>query len=61
MGSLGGLLKMIPGMNKIDDGMIKSGEDQQKIEAMISSMSVRKGISLNYWQHNHQTSEGCKW
>ena len=40
MGSLGGLLKMIPGMNKIDDGMIKSGEDQlKKIEAMIGSMS----------------------
>ena len=31
---------MIPGMNKIDDGMIKSGEDQlKKIEAMIGSMS----------------------
>ena len=30
MGSLGGLIKMIPGMNKIDDGMIKSGEDQLK-------------------------------
>jgi signal recognition particle subunit SRP54 len=43
MGSLGGLLKMIPGMNKIDDGMIKSGEDQlKKIEAMISSMSVEE-------------------
>ncbi len=43
MGSLGGLLKMIPGMNKIDDGMIKSGEDQlKKIEAMIGSMSVEE-------------------
>ena len=40
MGSLGGLVKMIPGMNKIDDGMIKSGEDQlKKIEAMIGSMT----------------------
>ena len=40
MGSLGGLVKMIPGMNKIDDGMIKSGEDQlKKIEAMICSMT----------------------
>jgi len=40
MGSLGGLMKMIPGMNKIDDGMIKSGEDQlKKIEAMIGSMT----------------------
>jgi len=34
---------MIPGMNKIDDGMIKSGEDQlKKIEAMIGSMSVEE-------------------
>ncbi len=40
MGSLGGLMKMIPGMNKIDDGMLKSGEEQLKrIEAMISSMT----------------------
>ena len=40
MGSLGGLVKMIPGMNKIDDGMIKSGEDQlMRIEAMIGSMT----------------------
>ena len=30
-------------MNKIDDGMIKSGEDQlKKIEAMIGSMSVQE-------------------
>ena len=40
MGSLGGLMKMIPGMNKIDDGMLKSGEEQLKrIEAMIGSMT----------------------
>ncbi|WP_415398748.1 signal recognition particle protein [Synechococcus sp. W4D4] len=40
MGSLGGLMKMIPGMNKIDDGMLKQGEEQlKKIEAMISSMT----------------------
>ncbi len=40
MGSLGGLMKMIPGMNKIDDGMLKQGEDQLKrIEAMIGSMT----------------------
>ncbi len=40
MGSLGGLMKMIPGMNKIDDGMLKSGEEQLKrIEAMIESMT----------------------
>ena len=43
MGSLGGLVKMIPGMNKIDDGMIKSGEDQLKrIEAMIGSMTAEE-------------------
>jgi len=28
MGSLVGLIKLIPGMNKIDDGMIKDGEEQ---------------------------------
>ncbi len=40
MGSLGGLMKMIPGMNKIDDGMLKQGEEQLKrIEAMIGSMT----------------------
>ena len=41
MGSLGGLMKMIPGMNKIDDGMLKQGEQQlKKIEAMIGSMTA---------------------
>ncbi len=42
MGSLGGLMKMIPGMsNKIDDGMLKQGEEQLKrIEAMIGSMTT---------------------
>ncbi|MDA1157531.1 MAG: signal recognition particle protein, partial [Cyanobacteria bacterium] len=40
MGSLGGLMKMIPGMNKIDDGMLKQGEEQlKKIEAMVGSMT----------------------
>jgi signal recognition particle subunit SRP54 len=40
MGSLGGLMKMIPGMNKIDDGMLRQGEQQLKrIEAMIGSMT----------------------
>jgi signal recognition particle subunit SRP54 len=40
MGSLGGLMKMIPGMNKIDEGMLKQGEQQlRKIEAMIGSMT----------------------
>jgi signal recognition particle subunit SRP54 len=40
MGSLGGLMKMIPGMSKIDDGMLKQGEQQlKKIEAMIGSMT----------------------
>jgi len=43
MGSLGGLIKLIPGMNKIDDGMIKDGEDQlKKIESMISSMTLEE-------------------
>ena len=43
MGSLGGLIKLIPGMNKIDDGMIKNGEEQlKKIESMISSMTLEE-------------------
>ncbi len=40
MGSLGGLLKMIPGMGKISDGQLKQGEDKLKqAEAMIQSMT----------------------
>lgn len=41
MGSLGGLMKMIPGMNKLDDNMMRQGEQQLKrIEAMINSMTT---------------------
>jgi signal recognition particle subunit SRP54 len=40
MGSLGGLLKMIPGMNKLSEGQLKQGEDKLKqAEAMIQSMT----------------------
>jgi signal recognition particle subunit SRP54 len=40
MGSLGGLIKLLPGMNKIDDKTLKSGELQLKrIQAMIDSMT----------------------
>lgn len=40
MGSLGGLMKLLPGMNKIDDKVLKSGELQlKKIQAMIDSMN----------------------
>jgi signal recognition particle subunit SRP54 len=40
MGSLGGLLKMIPGMGKLSEGQLKQGEDQlKKAEAMIQSMT----------------------
>lgn len=40
MGSLGGLLKMIPGMGKMSDSQLKQGEDQlKKAEAMIQSMT----------------------
>nr|YP_002048787.1 signal recognition particle protein (SRP54) [Paulinella chromatophora]ACB42577.1 signal recognition particle protein (SRP54) [Paulinella chromatophora] len=40
MGSLGGLMKMIPGMNKIDSTMLREGEAQLKrIESMIGSMT----------------------
>lgn len=40
MGSLGGLIKMIPGMGKLSEGQLKQGEDQlKKAEAMIQSMT----------------------
>ncbi len=40
MGSLGGLLKMIPGMGKMSDTQLKQGEDKLKqAEAMIQSMT----------------------
>jgi len=40
MGSLGGLLKMMPGMGKISDDQIRQGELQlKKAEAMIGSMT----------------------
>lgn len=43
MGSLGGLLKMIPGMGKLSDGQLKQGEDQlKKAEAMIQSMTKQE-------------------
>jgi len=43
MGSLGGLMRMIPGMNKIDQSTLKAGEKQlKKIESMIGSMTNRE-------------------
>ena len=40
MGSLGGLLKMIPGMGKLSGEQLSKGEEQlKKTEAMISSMT----------------------
>ena len=59
MGSLGGLMKMIPGMNKIDDGMLKQGEQQLKrIEAMISSMTQQEWKTPTCWQVNPQDVGG---
>jgi signal recognition particle subunit SRP54 len=45
MGSLGGLLKMIPGMGKISGDQLKQGEDElKKAEVIISSMTkVERG------------------
>jgi signal recognition particle subunit SRP54 len=45
MGSLGGLLKMIPGMSKISGDQLKQGEDElKKAEVIISSMTkVERG------------------
>ena len=40
MGSLGSLMKMIPGMARIDDDLLRQGEAQVKrVEAMIGSMT----------------------
>ena len=41
MGSLGGIMKMLPGMGKISDEQLQQGEKQLKrAEAMIGSMTV---------------------
>jgi signal recognition particle subunit SRP54 len=41
MGSLGGIIKMIPGMNKLTDDQLQQGETQLKrCEAMINSMTI---------------------
>ena len=43
MGSLGGIMKMIPGMNKISDDQLKQGETQLKrAESMIDSMTKKE-------------------
>ncbi len=43
MGSLGGLMKMIPGMNKMSDDQLRQGETQLKrCEAMINSMTTQE-------------------
>lgn len=41
MGSLAGVMKLIPGMNKISGDMLEKGESQlQQVEAMINSMTM---------------------
>jgi signal recognition particle subunit SRP54 len=43
MGSLGGIMKMIPGMNKISGDQLQQGEAQlKKVESMINSMTVEE-------------------
>lgn len=43
MGSLGGLMKLIPGMNKISEEQLQQGEVQLKrAESMINSMTVEE-------------------
>lgn len=45
MGSIGGLMKLIPGMNKIDDTTLKAGETQLKrIQSMIGSMTNQEKL-----------------
>ncbi len=43
MGSLGGIMKMIPGMNKISSDQLEKGESElKKAESMINSMTVEE-------------------
>jgi signal recognition particle subunit SRP54 len=43
MGSLGGIMKMIPGMNKISGEQLQQGEVQlKKVESMINSMTLEE-------------------
>ena len=43
MGSLGGIMKLIPGMNKLSEDQLKQGETQLKrCEAMINSMTTQE-------------------
>lgn len=43
MGSLGGIIKLIPGMNKLSDDQLKQGESQLKrAESMINSMTAEE-------------------
>ena len=43
MGSLGGIMKLIPGMNKMSDDQLRQGETQLKrAEAMINSMTTQE-------------------
>ncbi|MEO1428232.1 MAG: signal recognition particle protein [Cyanobacteria bacterium J06632_19] len=43
MGSLGGIMKMIPGMNKISSQQLEQGQSQlQRCEAMIKSMTKQE-------------------
>ncbi|HIK18922.1 MAG TPA: signal recognition particle protein [Leptolyngbyaceae cyanobacterium M33_DOE_097] len=43
MGSLGGIMKLIPGMNKISQDQLEKGETELKrVEAMIKSMTIEE-------------------
>jgi signal recognition particle subunit SRP54 len=46
MGSLGSLMKMIPGMNKLTDDQLQKGQDQlARAEAMINSMTRQERLN----------------
>jgi signal recognition particle subunit SRP54 len=43
MGSLGGIMKLIPGMNKVTQEQLEKGETELKrVEAMINSMTIEE-------------------
>jgi len=60
MGSLGGIIKLIPGMNKLSDDQLKQGETQLKrSEAMINSMTVEEQQPC--WQVRPVVDGGFWW
>ncbi len=62
MGSLGGIMKMIPGMNKISDDQLRQGESElKKAESMIGSMTVEERKNPDLLAGSPVVAVGCPW